>query len=763
MSETSKRRILRHPNMLKFFAVLGLLLTAWVIYLDAQVRFKFEGKRWALPAQVYARTLEIYNDRALNLNNLKIELKMLGYTQTASVKQPRTYSIDASRAGTYVEIYVPHHQTPEGTQEAAHFGFRIEQDIVKALSTHNGQPQALYTLEALKIGGIYPRTKEERILLPYHQIPENLVATLLLTEDRNFKHHIGIAPLSIARAAIANLKAGRVVQGGSTLTQQLVKNFYLSRERSLSRKLNEALMSLLLEAHYDKQSILETYMNDVFLGQSGELAIHGFAAASLFYFGKDLANCTIAEHALLVAMIKGPTYYNPRRFPERATQRRNMILALLNSHDLLDDHAYQQAKNQPLTLVERPTLQTNPYPAFMDLLRRQLAKDYHEEDLRTEGLRIYTTLDPQIQSQLEQASTTMMAKLDGANTEQTLQIGAVVSATGTGEVLAIIGDRRARYRGFNRALDAVRPIGSLIKPATYLSALEQPERYHLASLLSDEAFRIEFEDGQTWAPENFDKKSHGSVPLYLALAKSYNLSSARLGLDLGIDSVHSTLENLGVTRDLNPYPSLFLGSQALSPFEVTQAYQTIASNGFNIPLRAIREVTDKQQQTLSRYPVEIKQVVSPQATYLLQHALVQTMQTGTGRSVYQHLPKALIVAGKTGTTNNNRDSWFTGFSGDYLATIWLGRDDNQPTRLTGSSGALKVWSEFIKRIPQYPLNMDPPAGIEYYWFNADKGTLTDEHCQSATYLPAWGRPESAEYEACSTGYSSVKGWIKSWF
>lgn len=522
-------------------------------------------------------------------------------------------------------------------------------------------------------------------------------------------------------------------------------------------------MSLLLEAHYDKQSILETYMNDVFLGQSGELAIHGFAAASLFYFGKDLTNCTVAEHALLVAMIKGPSYYNPRRFPERALQRRNIILALLKANGLLDGHAYQQAKSSKLRLVERPTLQTNPYPAFMDLLRRQLGKDYHEEDLRTEGLKIYTTLDPQIQFQLEQASAATMAKLDGDSTDQALQIGAVVSASGTGEVLAILGDRQARYRGFNRALDAIRPIGSLIKPATYLSALEQPERYHLASQLLDEAFKIEFEDGQTWAPENFDEKSHGKVPLYLALAKSYNLSSARLGLDLGIKSVHSTLEKLGVVRDLNPYPSLFLGSQALSPFEVTQAYQTIASNGFNIPLRAIREVTDSQQKTLSRYPVEIKQVVSPQASYLLQHALVQTMQTGTGRSVYQQLPKALIVAGKTGTTNNNRDSWFTGFSGDYLATVWLGRDDNQPTQLTGSSGALKVWSEFIKRIPQYPLSMDPPAGIEYYWFNTDKGTLTDENCQSATRLPAWGRPESADYEACSTGYSSVKGWIKSWF
>ncbi|KZY45641.1 hypothetical protein A3732_09905 [Oleiphilus sp. HI0050] len=748
---------------MKILSVLALLLFAWCIYLDAQVRYKFEGKRWALPAQVFARTLEIYNDKALNANNLLDELNMLGYQARSEPKSERSYSIrHLSSTHQVVELKVPAHQTLEGYQESSHFRFHIENDIVTQLQGL-GSHQALYTLEPLKVGGIYPRTKEERILLPYEDIPDQLIASLLVTEDRDFKHHLGISPLSIARAAWANLKAGRVVQGGSTLTQQLVKNFYLSRERSLSRKVNEALMSLMLEAHYDKQSILETYMNDVFLGQSGSLAIHGFAAASLYYFGKDLRACSISEHALLVAMIKGPSYYNPRRFPERALKRRNLVLSLLNKENLLDDQRYQEAITHTLNVIDKPTLQTNPYPAFMDMVKRQLGKDYHEDDLRTEGLKIYTSLDPQLQHQLENTIASKLPTLESGKQTGTLQVGAVVTATGTGEILAMAGDRKARYRGFNRALDARRPIGSLIKPAIFLSALEKPSQYQLSTLVSDQAFKIEFEDGQIWAPQNFDHESHGEVPLYLALAKSYNLASARLGLELGIDTVHDMLRRLGVKRELTPYPSLFLGSQSLSPLEVTQLYQTIASNGFNMPLRGIREVTNAQGETLTRYPFKLSQVVAPEAIYLLQEALVKTMQTGTGRSAYKQLPEQLVVAGKTGTTNDNRDSWFSGYSGDYLATFWLGRDDNKETHLTGSSGALQLWSDFIRRIPQYPLSMEAPANIQYHWFDQNTAHLTDERCKGAIDLPVWGEPDTSEYQACKNGYSSVKGWLKSWF
>jgi len=746
-------------TFLKCLAVISLCFIAWLIYLDAQVRYKFEGKRWALPAQVYARSLEIYDGRALNLQNLKQELKLLNYRQVGDVQSAGQYSVQGAR----VNIVSRPHDLPGGSFPSANFQFSIQGDVVQNLVSLDQNDEQLYTLEPFKIGGIYPRVKEERVLVKIEELPKELIAALLVTEDRDFYHHFGISPLSILRAMWVNLRAGRVVQGGSTLTQQLVKNFYLSRERSISRKFNEAFMSLMLEAHYDKDAILETYLNDIYLGQSGSTAIHGFGMASQFYFGKALQYCELNEFALLVAMVKGPSYYDPRRFPERAFRRRNLVLSLMRDEGVISEDYYQEISGRSLGVVAKPKFQSNRYPAFMDLVKRQLRREYNEDDLRTEGLRIYTTLDPQIQHRVEQSITKLVPALAQQRDVKDLQAGSVVTSVGTGEVLALVGDKNTRFNGFNRALDASRPIGSLIKPAVYLSALAQPDNYNLSSILSDEAFRIEFQDGQTWEPNNFDKQSHGEVPLYRALANSYNLSAARLGLDLGVETVQDTLTKLGVEKEINPYPSLFLGAQSLSPFEVSKFYQTIASNGFNMPLRAIREVTDAHNESVSRYPFQIEQVVAPEAIYLLQHALQEVMRTGTGRSVYKHLSSDLHVAGKTGTTNDNRDSWFAGFSGDYLGVVWLGLDNNGPMNLTGSSGALKVWTDFIKRIPQYSLAMVKPAQINYYWFDKVSGKRTDEHCRSAQALPVWGAVDTIEYQSCKDGFSSLGGWLKSWF
>jgi penicillin-binding protein 1B len=758
-AHSGRRPWYKHSGLLKCLLVVCVCFIAWLIYLDAQVRYKFEGKRWALPAQVYARALEIYDGRALNIQNLKQELTLLNYRKVARVNSAGEYSIQ----GTNIHIIARAHDLPGVKHSSANFQFSIQGDVVHNLVSLDQSEQHLYSLEPFKIGGIYPVVKEERILVKVEELPKELIAALLVTEDKDYYHHFGVSPFSILRAMWVNLRAGQVVQGGSTLTQQLVKNFYLSRERSISRKLNEAFMSLLLEAHYDKNAILETYLNDIYLGQSGATAIHGFGMASQFYFGKALEYCDLQEFALLVAMVKGPSYYDPRRFPERALERRNLVLSLLRDEGVITGVHYHEVASRPLGVVLKPTFQSNRYPGFMDLVKRQLRRDYNEEDLRTEGLKIYTTLDPQVQHRVEQSIAKLVPVLAQQKGSPELQAGSVVTGVGTGEVVALVGDKNIRYNGFNRALDAVRPVGSLIKPAVFLSALEQPDDYHLASLLSDKAFRIEFQDGQVWEPSNFDNKSHEDVLFYRALANSYNLAAARLGLDIGVESVHETLKKLGYDKDINPYPSLFLGAQSLSPFEVSKLYQTIASNGFNMPLRAIREVTDMHNQSLSRYPFKIKQVFAPEAVYLLQHALKEVMRTGTGRSVYQHLPENLRVAGKTGTTNDNRDSWFAGFSGDYLGVVWLGLDDNGPTKLTGSTGALTIWTDFIKRIPQHSLSMIKPAAITPHWFDTKTGVRTDENCRGAQAVPIWGEVDKITYQRCDRGFSTLGGWLKSWF
>ncbi|MEO5344531.1 MAG: transglycosylase domain-containing protein, partial [Gammaproteobacteria bacterium SHHR-1] len=336
-----------------------------------------------------------------------------------------------------------------------------------------------------------PAHREDRVLVRYEEIPQTLIGGLLAAEDREYFDHFGVSIKGIARAMLANIKAGRTVQGGSTLTQQLVKNFYLTSERSLKRKANEALMAILLDYFYSKEDILQAYANEIYLGQDGQRAIHGFGLAARFYFNRPLRELSIKDQALLIALIRGPSYYNPVRNPERARQRRDLILDLMASHGFIQQAEADRAKGQSLGLeIARNTSGGNKYPAFMDLVRRQLSRDYHEEDLNSEGLKIFTTLDPWVQIQSQQVLAEQLAQFEvqRRRLEGSYEGALVVVGRDSGEVQAVIGGRQAEFAGFNRALDSVRSIGSLIKPPIYLSALDMPELYSLVTPLSDEPF-----------------------------------------------------------------------------------------------------------------------------------------------------------------------------------------------------------------------------------------------------------------------------------
>lgn len=754
-------RKLRPSKALIFKLIVVLLVVAvsWVIYLDAVVRAKFEGKRWEIPARVYARPLEIYDGLALNADNLLLELKALGYKKTLKANVSGTFA----HHGSNFVIHSRGFLFSDGKESARRVAFTVDNGVVSRFYVAQGERNEILRLEPLQIGGIYPAQKEDRLLVTLDQVPDGLIESLLSVEDRDFENHIGIAPLSIARAMIANMKAGRVVQGGSTLTQQLVKNFYLSRDKTIVRKATEAMMSLLLEFHYDKGDILEAYINEVYLGQAGARAIHGFGMASQFYFGKPLSDLAIEQSALLVALVKGPAYYDPRRHQERALERRNLVLSVLGEEGFLSQAEVILARGRPLGIIDKPSYSTNRYPAFIDLVKRQLASDYQQEDLQSEGLRIFTTLDPQVQERAEQTLKSTLHSLSPKNSESSLQGAIVVTGSESGEVAALVGGAEPKFSGFNRALDAVRPIGSIIKPAVYLSALQQPDNYTLVSSLKDEPFVLEFENGERWTPRNFDNKNHGMVPLYEALSKSYNLSTARLGLDLGVDEVSSTLRLLGVTRPTNIYPSLFLGATSLAPFEVTQMYQTIAASGFNVPVRAIRSVTTSNGEELSRYAYEVDQVIDSNAMHLLQYGLIGVAKEGTAKSVYRYLNPDLTIGGKTGTTNDSRDSWFAGFSGDYLGVVWLGHDDNRSAGLTGSSGALKVWGRLMRKFPQRPFDPIKPSGINYRWIDESTGHLTEDGCSGARFVPFIRGSEPEVTQSCTSGFSRAKNWFNSLF
>ena len=753
-----KRRLFK--LLLKLTLVFMVVAGAGLVYLDAQVKAKFEGKRWALPAKVYARPLELFPGQNLSREDLKIELKGLGYQFTARAAQPGSAEWASSRARVYTRGF----DFPDGPEDARKLLIEFSGNQLSAIRDASGRSLPLARLEPALIGGIYPRDNEDRDLIQLSEAPTYLVDALIAIEDRDYYSHYGVSPRGIARAMVANVKAKRFVQGGSTLTQQLIKNFYLSSERSLSRKLAEIPMAMLLDLHYSKDEILEAYLNEVYLGQEGARAIHGFGLASQYFFAQPIRELKLHQVALLAAMVKGPSYYDPRRHPQRATQRRNLVLRVLQEQGNITLAERMKAEKQSLGVVKQQSLLKGAYPAYMDLVKRQLREEYPEEALNSEGLRVFTALDPIAQIRAERSLVEVVAKLQKRHGKpvKELEGSMVVSNPLSGEVLAVVGGRNTRYQGFNRALDALRPVGSLIKPAVYLTALE--EGYTLSSIIEDEPIDVELPNGDVWQPKNYSRSSHGLVPLHSALAHSYNQSTARLGLEVGTGKVVDMLKRLGLQRDVKAYPSMLLGSTALSPLEVAQLYQTIAGNGFQVPMRAIRMVTDSHNEELSRYPFSIMQTVAGGPVHLIQYALQEVVTEGTARSVYSRLPKELIVAGKTGTTNDQRDSWFAGFAGDRLAVVWLGLDDNKPLPLTGSSGALRVWTEFMKQSRPQPFMAERPGDIEYHWVEDATGLMSGEGCEGARQLPFIKGSEPQESSGCGdTIVSNPLELFKRWF
>jgi penicillin-binding protein 1B len=737
---------------------LGILLGLYTLYLDFTVRSHFEGKRWALPARVYASPLEIYPGQRLSAVDLGEELAVLGY-RTAALGEPGTFQ----RTRDAFELITRPFTFWDGPQSAIRVRVTFDGDRIATLEDPEGSSIPLARLDPLLIGGIYPAHNEDRVLVKLDEVPPLLVKALLAVEDRKFYEHHGVDPRGIARALLANVRAGDAVQGGSTLTQQLVKNFYLSAERTLSRKLNEALMALLLDAHYGKDEILEAYVNEIYLGQDGSRAIHGFGLAAQHYFDRPLPHLSLPQAALLVGLVKGPSYYDPRRHPKRAIERRNVVLAELAERGVITTAEHLRAKASPLEVPAKAPIGTSPYPAFLGLVHRQLRRDYSESDLRSEGLLIFTTLDPRAQRAAEKALANRLTALERQRRlpAGSLEGAVVVTSTEHGEVLGLVGGRNARFEGFNRALDAERQVGSVIKPAVYLAALSHPEKYTLVTLLDDSPLTWKEPGTDEWIPQNYDRQFHGEVELRTALAESYNVSAARLGLSLGVPVVVDQARRLGVERPLPPYGSTLLGSVTLTPFEVTQMYQTIASGGFRTPLRAIREVMTPQGEPLQRYGIAVEQAADPGPVYLLTTALQHAVRAGTGVGLSRYLPAELDVAGKTGTTNDLRDSWFAGFTGNRLAVVWVGRDDNQPAGLTGASGALTVWGEMMSGLKPEPLLLAAPENVEMIAIDPETRLRADSGC-GGVELPFIRGSAPAETSPCAAGTAAktVKGWFR---
>jgi penicillin-binding protein 1B len=766
---TKKRKVSQISKRINWKLVILSLFgigIIYTIYLDFVILSQFEGKKWALPAQVYARPLELYSGLSISQKRFDEELRLLGYRYSYKADNPGTYSV----TGRDYQIVTRPFNFWDGFSESNVISLSIADGMIDELHNVNTNDEvSLFRLEPPVIGRIYPAHREDRVLVKLQQVPVSLIKGLIVVEDRSFYSHHGVNPKAIARALLANIKAGATVKGGSTLTQQLVKNFFLTNKRSLWRKANEAVMSVLLEWHYDKQEILEAYLNEIYLGQDGDRAIHGFGLASRFYFDKPIEQLNLSQVATLLALVRGPSYYDPRRNAKRLLKRRNLVLDLMYEHGLINKNTLRKAKASPLTVVRSPSVKTSSHPAYMDLVKRQLRKDYKHEDLTSEGLQIFTTFDPHIQKKAEQTLESRVKQLDNARgLKGKLQGAVIITNSVNGEIIAMVGDRNPRFAGFNRALDASRQVGSLIKPAVYLTALQQPGKYNLTSLVQDTPITLKGPDGNTWSPRNYDGVSHHDVPMVQALVHSYNQATVRLGLELGFESIADTLHRLGVEKDIPPYPSMLLGSIGLTPFEVTQMYQSMASGGFYTPLKVVREVLTVEGKPLQRFPVNVHQAVKPEYVQILNSALKQVLKSGTAKSVYPELPENITFAGKTGTTNDLKDSWFAGYSGDLLTVVWMGADDNSTIKLSGSSGALRVWTDIMKSATQRSILPEPTEEIEFAWVDEYQGKLSAEHCAGAMYLAFIKGTAPTEQGDCSSDESSDKleesgSWFKRLF
>ena len=732
---------------------------AFVVVLDIRVITQFEGRKWALPAHVYARSLEIYRDMQLTADELQWELKSLGYQAVERASAPGYFS----RNGNTIDLYARQFKFWDGEEPARAVRIRFSGGAVAGIARlDDGARINLLRLEPLRIGGIYPGHWEDREVVKLSEIPHYLPDALVAVEDRHFYKHQGVSPRAIARAVKANLQNQGVVEGGSTITQQLVKNFYLNAERSLQRKVMEAVMALLLDLHYSKREILETYINEIYLGQAGKRGIHGYGLASRHYFSKPVGELQLHQVALLVAIGKGASYYNPWKYPQRARERRDLVLDVMTREGVITDAQAAAAKKRPLGVPAQPSSSYNDYPGYLELVKRQLKEDYRESDLSSEGLRVFTNLDPLAQSRLERTIDERLKRIEGDYRlkDNSLQSAAVVVQVGTGEVIALAGDRKARFNGFNRALDARRQVGSTIKPAIYLTALQQPGRYTLSTLIPDKPVSVPDKDGKIWTPRNFENQSHGDVPLYQALGQSYNQASVALGMELGVGNVIRTLRKLGYEGEIAELPSTLLGSVAMTPMEVATVYHTLAADGFYTPLRAIREVYTADNQPLKRYPYQAEQRFSAADMHLIQYAMQVVMREGTGKSAYKWLPEKISLAGKTGTTNDQRDSWFSGFSGNYLAVSWIGRDDNGRMPITGGTGALQIWSQFMSRMDPQPLLFHKPDNVSYEWVETATNLRSAERCEGARYLPFVEGSEPHRRAGCARRRSALGDWIR---
>ena len=716
--------------LFKLFLIFIAVTVVYGIYLDQQIKERIDGNVWELPAAVYGQIVDLEPDSDYSLSDIVTLLKGAQYRQQDhKTTRPGEFIVQNDA----VEIYRRPFTFPDGEEQSFRVKITFYDNRIDRISNlDTGRDFGLLKIDPKLITMMHSPNGEQRLFVPLKEFSDSLIKTLIATEDKRFYDHHGVSLYSIGRAIFVNLTTGRT-EGGSTLTQQTVKNLFLTNERSLSRKIREAYMAIILDARYSKERILELYLNEVYLGQAGSEEIHGFPLASLYYFGRPVNELTLDQQAVLVGMVKGASYYNPWTQPEQVIERRNVVLKLAEQQGIIDEELFNLLSQRPLSVLPKGGV-ISPQPAFMQVVRSELRKQLGDKADHLSGMKIFTTFDPVAQAAAEQSVTNEIENLR-KSTNKDLQTAMVIVSRETGEIRAIIGSAEPRYPGYNRAWLTRRAIGSLAKPSTYLTALGQPGRYQLNSWLDDSPLSIKLDNGTYWQPKNFDRKFRDKVMLIDALALSLNVPTVNLGMGLGLDATKNTLQALGVPEDRIPnLPSRLLGALELTPLETAQMFQTISNNGQQSPLKILRYVlSDKGELVYQNYPQQI-QAVSQQSAYLTTYAMQQVVESGTSRSLKAKYG-SFNLAAKTGTSNDSRDSWFTGIDGKNVAVVWIGLDDHSPMKLTGATGALKIYSEYLQNNPPKRLQLPVPQNI--FMVPIDSNGQWQCNGGGVRSLPAW--------------------------
>ncbi len=703
--------------------ILGLgLFAAFLLHFDAEVVKKFEGQRWKLPSKIYSAPLPLYPGLHIEEAHLIPRLKRLAYRR---VNRPVRSRGEYYFTGEELELYLHEFSYPNNTEPGTPFRISLTDEgrIDRILDLSLVLEQAGLQLEPEIIGGFYESEWEERRLLRLSEIPQSLIDAVLVMEDRKFYDHPGIDIKGIARASWVNLRAGRIVQGGSTLTQQLVKNFYLDSKKTWTRKGREALLALLLERHYEKDEILEAYFNEIYLGQNGIMGIYGIGQAAWFYFEKAPKELTLGESALLAGIIRSPNVFSPLKDVHKSIRRRNLVLESLFSEGKIGLKDYLQAREETVSSKEiKQRLNAAPY--FIDEIRRQLSKKYPPRVLNSGGLRIFTTLDVELQRSAEESLRDGLARLEREHPrlkrfepDAGLQGALVAIDPKTGAVRALVGGRDYQKSQFNRVTDARRQPGSLFKPIVYLTAFDQAAKggipYTPISLIDDAPITL-LVGGKEWSPENYDKQYLGPLTLRAALEGSRNTATVRLSQEVGLDEIVKMAKKVGIESELKSLPSLALGSLEVTPLEMGAVYSTLANGGLRHRPKFVSGIVDP-----SGLPIEreddgsdlANRVVSAEASYLVTHMMKGVIENGTGRAV-RRLGFDRPAAGKTGTTSGLRDAWFAGYTPDLVSVVWVGFDQNQGGGFSGSSAAIPIWTQFMKAASTGELrDFEVPSGV----------------------------------------------------